>query len=108
MDVKCIQYERSGGFAGITFKADIQAETLPEPEMETIASLLEETHFMELPASLIDEASRPDQFIYTVTVETITQVHTVITGEESAPEKMQELLDLLQKIARQQARNDIP
>jgi hypothetical protein len=42
----------------------------------------------------------PDQFTYTITVETKKGEHTVVTGDVSAPEKMQELVQLLNRLAR--------
>ena len=48
------------------------------------------------------DSNMPDQFTYTITVETKKWEHTVITGDTSAPEKMQELLELLNRLARNQ------
>jgi hypothetical protein len=48
----------------------------------------------------------PDGFTYSITVKTKKKTHTVVTGDASAPEKMQELLQLLNRIARNQMRNN--
>jgi hypothetical protein len=50
------------------------------------------------------EEGMADQFTYTITVETKKWEHTVITGDVSAPEKLQELLQLLNRLARMQKR----
>jgi hypothetical protein len=42
----------------------------------------------------------PDQFTYQITVETKKGEHTVTAGDASAPEKLQELFRLLDRIAR--------
>jgi len=62
--------------------------------------LLDDLDFRELPASLVKEEGMADQFTYTITVETKKWQHTVITGDVSAPEKLQELLQLLNRLAR--------
>ena len=64
-----------------------------------IPDLIEED-FEDLPEQMLDSESMSDQFTYTITVETRRGEHTVITGDASAPEKMQELLQLLNRLAR--------
>jgi len=53
---------------------------------------------------LISDSSMPDEFTYVITVEADDWKHTVVTGDSSAPEKMQELLQMLNRIARRRAR----
>jgi hypothetical protein len=65
--------------------------------------LLDDLDFHELPEQMLDE-SGPDQFTYKITVETTKGEHTVVTGDSSAPEKMQELLQLLNRLARMRRR----
>jgi emfourin len=52
----------------------------------------------------VQEEGMADQFTYTITVETKKREHTVTTGDISAPEKLQELLQLLDRLARKQKR----
>ena len=99
MHVERIKYERSGGFAGVRMATDVKLDDLPEEQAETIKELLDDLDFDELPEQMLDE-SVPDQFTYTITVETDKGEHTVVTGDSSAPEKMQELLQLLNRLAR--------
>ena len=103
MKVERIQFERTGGFAGIRFAADFKPEDLPEEQSKQLLNLLDDLDFDELPEQLLDE-NVPDGFTYSITVETKRKTHTVITGDASAPEKMQELLQLLNRIARNQMR----
>jgi hypothetical protein len=99
MHVERIKFERTGGFAGMRMATDVKLEDLPEEQAETIMELLDDLDFNELPEQMLDE-SGPDQFTYKITIETEKGEHTVMTGDSSAPEKMQELLQLLNRLAR--------
>jgi len=102
MQVERIKFERTGGFAGIRLAADLKLDEMPDEQAHTISELLDEMDFQALPANIMGKSNMPDQFTYTVTVQTKKWEHTVVTGETSAPEKMQELLQLLNRLARTQ------
>lgn len=104
MEVERITFERTGGFAGIHMVANINPDDLPEEQAKSLLELLDALHFKELPEQMMNKPSLPDQFTYRITVETKEWEHTVITGDISAPEEMQELLELLDRIARKQMR----
>lgn len=99
MQVERIKFERTGGFAGMRLATDLKLDDLPDEQANSIKELLDDLDFNELPEQLQNE-SGPDQFTYKITVETKKGKHTVVTGESSAPEKMQELLHLLNRLAR--------
>ena len=103
MQVERIKFERTGGFAGMRIATNLKLDELPEEQANTILELLDDMDFGELPDEILDQ-SGPDQFTYTITVETSKWEHTVVTGDASAPEKMQELLQLLNRLARTQKR----
>ena len=103
-NIERIQFERTGGFAGIRFAADFKPDDLPEEQSKELFDLLDELDFDELPSQLLDDGAMADGFTYSITVETKRETHTVVTGGSSAPEKMQELLQLLNRIARNQMR----
>ena|SRR5687768_9075613 len=100
MEVERIRFERTGGFAGMTIARDLKLDDLSEEQAETLLELLDDLDFEELPEQMTDMERMPDQFTYTITVETRRGEHTVITGDGSASEKMQELLQLLNRLAR--------
>ena len=102
MQVERIKFERTGGFAGIRLAADLKMDDLPDEQGHRISELLDDLDFEELPEQMLDEKSMPDQFTYKITVQTKQGEHTVITGDASAPEKMQELIQLLNRLARTQ------
>ena len=103
MKVERIQFERTGGFAGIRFAADFKPDDLPKDQSKELFDLLDDLDFDDLPEKMLDD-NVPDGFTYSITVESDKRSHTVITGDASAPEKMQDLLQLLNRIARNQMR----
>ena len=100
MQVERIKFERTGGFAGMRIATDLKLDDLSEEQARTISELLDDLDFGELPEQMMNEEGMPDQFTYTITVETKKWEHTIVTGDVSAPEKMQELLQLLNRLAR--------
>src|SRR5512145_1600423 len=99
MEVERIRFERTGGFAGMTIARDLKLDDLSDEQAQTLSELLDDLDFEELPEQLTGADPMPDQFTYTITVETRRGEHTVTTGDASAPEKMQELLELLNRLA---------
>src|SRR5689334_10314588 len=100
MQVEQIKYERTGGFAGIRLSADFDPNDLPDEQIRPLLDLLDEMDFDELPEQLTGESPMPDQFTYQITVKTTKWEHTVIAGDVSAPEQVQELARLLDRIAK--------
>ena len=100
MEVERIKFERSGGFAGMRIARDLKLEDLSDEQAHSLLELLDDLDFEELPEQMTGTESMSDQFTYTITVETERGEHTVVAGDASAPEKMQELLQLLNRLAR--------
>lgn len=100
MDVERIKFERVGGFANMRIAADLEPDDFSEEQLEALSDLLDDLDFAELPEHLMDATRSSDQFTYTITVEAEKWQHTVVTGDASADEKMQELLELLNRLAR--------
>jgi hypothetical protein len=104
MDIKRVKFERTGGFAGIRIAADFELDDLPEEQAEQLKELLDDVGFDELPEQLMAGNQLADGLTYSVTVKYEKHEHTVLTSDTTAPEKIQPLLELLYRIARQQAR----
>ena len=105
MNIKRIQFERTGGFAGIRFAADFELDDLPKEQAHQILDLLDDMDFDELPEKILGKEPVADGFNYSVTVVTEKRKQTVITSDASAPQKMEPLLEILTQIAKQRARN---
>jgi hypothetical protein len=104
MHVERIKFERTGGFAGMRIAADIEPDKLSDEQTQALLDVLDALDFPELPEHLMSDSPIPDEFTYTITVEADDWKHTVVTGDSSANEKMQELLQMLNRIARKRLR----
>jgi hypothetical protein len=106
MEVERITFERTGGFAGMHNVVNINPRDLSKEQADALLKLLDELDFDELPKQAMNNPSLPDQFTYHITVETKQGEHSLVTGDASAPEEIQELVQMLNQIARKQARKD--
>ena len=104
MHVEKLKFERTGGFGGMRISADIEPDQLSDEQNQAILDVLDALDFPGLPEQLLSDSSMPDEFTYTITVEAEDWKHTVVTGDSSASEKMQELLQMLNRIARKRLR----
>jgi hypothetical protein len=95
-----IDYERTGGFAGIRLAATIDTATLPADQSATLQNLIDEAHFFDLPAKIPSPPNVADQFNYRVTIEAAGKRHTVEAGEASASPALQALQQQLTLLAR--------
>ena len=95
-----IDYERTGGFAGMRLATTIDTTTLPADQAGTLHSLIDEAHFFDLPAKIPAPPNVADQFNYRVTVEAQSKKHTVDVSETSASPALQALLQQLTLLAR--------
>ncbi len=100
MEVEKIKFERTGGFAGMRIATELKLDDLSDEQAKSVVQLLDDLDFQELPEQILNKDAIPDEFTYTITVETKKWEHTVVTRDSSAPEKMQELLQLLNRLAR--------
>ena len=100
MHVERIKFERTGGFAGMRIARDLKLDDMTDEQARTLLEILDNLDFEELPEQMTNREAMPDQFTYVITVETQKGEHTVVTGDASAPEEMQELLHLLNRLAR--------
>jgi hypothetical protein len=100
MEVQRIRFERTGGFAGLRLAANFDVDELSEDQVRTLTDLLDDLDFAELPDKLSSDSAPSDEFTYTITVESRKWSHTVITGDTPDDEKMHELLEILNRLAR--------
>ena len=94
-----IQFERSGGFAGVNVKGTIDSDSLPAQEASALRALIDAAGFFDLPRK---SAAAPgaDQFQYIVGIEDGARKHTIETSEGSASEALRTLLARLTTLAR--------
>jgi len=96
-----ITFERTGGFAGITISATVNADDLTVSEADELRRLIEEADFFNLPAVIAPHEPHPDRFQYEVTVWDDGRLHTIMVSEEVMPENLRPLIRWLSEAARQ-------
>jgi len=104
MDVERIKFERSGGFAGIRIAAEIEVNLLPEDQKKEILELLDEVDFEELPENLAGKMLIPDEFVYSIIVESGQREYNVMAGESALPNNMRPLIEILEGITKKKMR----
>ena len=105
MYINKIKFERTGGFAGIRLKADVEMEELPDDLKYEIIDLLDEADFDDLAKKMTDEtATMPDEFTYSIEVEARKGEYKISASESSLPGDLQPLIEILERIAKSQMR----
>jgi Emfourin len=95
-----IQFERSGGFMGLTDKTSFDLSELPEADAGQLQALVEKANFSALPDNLLNVRPVPDQFTYKISIQTQEWDHTIVTNDASAPPEIQPLIATLNNISR--------
>lgn len=104
MKIERIKFERTGGFAGIRLAAEIDMKDLPEDRKREIIELLDDMDFDELPKKLAGRMPVPDEFVYSIIVESEEREYKVLAGESALPGGIQPLIEILEGIAKRQMR----
>lgn len=99
-----IQFERTGGFAGIRLACDVDTELLSPEEARQVNKLVEAAKLFDLPEQSSGARQAADQFNYKLVIESQGQQKLIRTTETSAPEALQPLLEWLTEKARKPAR----
>jgi hypothetical protein len=93
-----IKFNRSGGIVGQNIDLDLDLDTLPANESLNLIQLVQKANFFKLPEDLV-ATSTPDEFIYTLTVESGSSSRCVRTSDTGAPETLRPLLNVLSTLA---------
>ncbi len=96
-----VEYERTGGFAGMRIAASFDLAELQPAEAAETRQLIESAGFRDLPEDISDGAAIPDQFTHKITITGDTWKHTVVTTDNSMPDSLQPLVEKLNLLARQ-------
>ncbi len=97
-----IHFVRSGGFAGLRLAATIDSSSLPEDELQELQDELDTADFFSLPDQFTNQEGGADRFQYEITVQQGNKKHTVQSGEAALPDKLQPLVQHLDRLARTQ------
>ena len=92
-----ITFKRSGGFVGKGMKFQLSLEELSGDEARTLLSLIEQSGFFSIPENLIVKFN-PDEYQYTITVDTGVIYHTVRTNDTTMPASLRPLVEELSSL----------
>ena len=95
-----IEFERSGGFAGLSLQLRVDTATLPEEEAAELQQLVQQSAFFSVPERSVVNPSGADRFNYKLTIERDGHRHTVETMDSSSLALLQPLLERLTRMAR--------
>jgi hypothetical protein len=87
-----IHVVRTGGFAGIAMRAEVDTTRLEPAEAETFVRQVAEAGFFNLPAKIETQEGGYDRFQYEIKVEDAGRSHTVACGEGGMDEKLSALV----------------
>ncbi len=88
--------ERSGGFAGLTTRTEVDTDTLPAAQKRELQTLVEQSQLLDQPAAKKRKAKVvADGFQYDLTVTTEDAERTLTLNDGSVSEDMLALLDWL-------------
>ncbi len=90
-----IEFERTGGFAGLTLKKVIDLDKLPPEDANKLYQLVEASDFFKLPETIAAPRPSVDRFHYTVTVDESGKKHTVDVDEAAVPPTLKPLIQWL-------------
>ena len=93
-----IRFERSGGFANISLKAEIDSAELPPERAQELSRLVAKARSFDQPAPPTT-TSMPDQFQYEVTIEDDGRSETIKTSDDAASDDLKLLFDFLSEAA---------
>ncbi len=99
-----IQFERTGGFAGIRLACTIDTDLLSAEEAQQVNRLVQAAKLFDQPEQSTDARQTADQFQYKLVIESQGQEKVIRTTETAAPEELEPLLEWLTERARRTAR----
>lgn len=89
-----IFFKRAGGFVGQSLRFQVNLSQLPADEARGLVRLIEQAQFFDLPENSILKFN-PDEFQYTITVDSDEKSHTVRTNDSTMPTALRPLVDQL-------------
>jgi hypothetical protein len=94
-----IDFERSGGFAGMTIQTSVDTDKLPSAESGELVQMITAANFFSLPART-NSGLGADQFNYKITVQSQGMSRTVETTDSTMPPSLKRLVNKLMSLAR--------
>lgn len=90
-----IAFERSGGFAGVSVRTDVDIADLPAEEAEEYRSLLTGLDLSALARPALEAAGQPDRYQYDISIQQGDRTYQLSYGEANLPPQLRPLVDRL-------------
>jgi hypothetical protein len=90
-----IDFERAGGYGGLSLHTTIDSHSLSANETEELGRLMNEAGIPELMKETIFPESSPDQFVYTLRIRMGEEQHLIQLAERQIPPSVRPLLKFL-------------
>ena len=95
-----VWFERSGGFAGMTIKTEIDSKSTDPVEADSIRHLVNQSNFFEVQITDTLPAGLPDQFNYKIKVESGNKSREIELTDSTIPVDFHPLIRYLVQKAR--------
>lgn len=96
-----VRHERSGGYAGITVKADVDSETLSAKQANELKELVEKAFPSD---QLQKKKTMPDQFNYEFSIEDAGKTQTYQVNDQTITDEIRALSKWLIATAQKKSR----
>jgi len=90
-----ISFERTGGFANVPLKAELDAAEMPPDRVKELERLVEKARPFDQPSQSAPSENLPDDLHYEMTIEHGGQTHTIRTSDAAAHDDLKSLFDFL-------------
>ena len=95
-----VEFERTGGFAGMQLSTDVDTADLAPRDAELLESAVKEADFAQLPRRLMSAAPGADRFQYHLVVEQGGERYEIDVGEAALTDALRPLIEHLSTFAR--------
>jgi hypothetical protein len=95
-----IDFERSGGLAGISLTLTLDTQQLPSAEAANLESMIQDSGFFGLPGQTHAGPAGADRFEYRLAVSAPGHTHSIVMNEADVPGPLMPLLQHLTDLAR--------
>jgi len=100
-----IRFERTGGFANIPLRAELDSTEMPPDRAQELERLVARAGPFDQPAQPSAAEPTPDDLQYEMTIKAAGHTHTIRTGDSAASDDLKLLFDFLAEEALSKLRN---
>ena len=95
-----INYQQSGGFAGISRSIEIDSDTLDAEEQVRLEQLINDADFFELEVDSLKTNGLPDEYQYVIVIEKEGKKRSISVRDSLMPDKLRPLINYLSRKTR--------